>query len=111
MNITEGQKLYHFAYGPMTVTEVNMSKNGNIIRTTVDDPAGYRRKEDCPLQTTQMWILETVGHWLFESADEVGSENNDFDWKQFWPEYAHAPEEPVTSAKDRDNWHEFYKAG
>jgi len=107
MNINPGQKLYHFAYGPLTVTDVVISNNGNTVRTVADDLAGYRFKA-CSPQATQMWLLDTVGHWIFESEDQVGTENNDFDWKACWPDYEHAPTEPVASAQDRENWHGYY---
>ena len=109
MTIQPGQKLYHFAYGPLTVIEVIISKNGDTVRTVMDDPDGYRFWT-CSLQPTQMWLLDTVDHWLFQTADKVGSENNDFDWKKIWPHFEHAPTEPMESAKNHENWHKYFDA-
>ena len=55
-------------------------------------------------------MLDTVDHWLLQTADKVGVENNDFDWKKIWKEFEHAPTEPVESAKDRENWHMHFDA-
>ncbi len=105
-----GQKLYHFAYGPLTVTHISHGERGDYVETVADMPSGYRGGKGSG-EPTQTWILDSVGHWLFETPGEVGSENNDFDWKKHWPEYAHAPLLPVNDAHDKNNWHTFYGVG
>lgn len=106
--ISVGQKLYHFAYGPLTVTHVAHEKFGDYVETVADDPTGYRGGEKGLGESKQTWLLDTVGHWLFETKEEVGSENNDFDWKKHWPEYTHEPVLPVNDSRNKSNWHTFY---
>lgn len=106
--ISVGQKLYHFAYGPLTVTHVAHEKFGDYVETVADDPTGYRGGEKGLGESKQTWLLDTVGHWLFETKEEVGTENNDFDWKKHWPEYTHEPVLPVNDSRNKNNWHTFY---
>ena len=101
-----GQKLYHFAYGPLTIIGVS----SNYVDTVADFPTGYRGGNGVG-QSSQCWLIETVGHWLFENESQVGTENNNFDWKKIWSSYNHAPVLPVADAKDTNNWHTYYTKG
>lgn len=103
-----GQKLYHFSYGPMTVINITHDANGeDYIETVIDDPKGIKQN-DFNYADKRIWLLDTVGHWLFESKSDVGSENNDFDWKKIWPGYKSAPVNPVRRALDKSKWHTFF---
>ena len=104
--IKVGQKLYHFAYGPLTVTSIS----DDYVETVADQPSGYRGGKSGAVQR-QTWIVDTIGHWLFENPSDVGKENNDFDWKKHWPDYAHEPVLPVRDAQDRGNWHPYFTGG
>ena len=108
--IQVGQKLYHFAYGPVTVIKVTSEHTGDYVETTVDDPHGFRMPGHA-CHPSQIWLMDTVGHWIFETPEEVGTENNDFDWKKRWSS-KHAEEHMKSlveeAAKDKNNWHAFY---
>ena len=105
--IKVGQKLYHFAYGPLTVTQVTHEQRGDYVNTVADMPSGYRGGKGAG-EPKQTWLLDSIGHWLFETPGEVGNENNDFDWKKHWPDYTHEPVLPVRDSRDKSNWHTFY---
>lgn len=77
-----GTKMYHYCYGPMTVVSVDE----NYVTTTVDDPDGFadvvknEPKRVHMMSKEHRWIKESVGHWVFLTPEEVGTENNNFDY-------------------------------
>ena len=98
--ISVGQKLYHFAYGPLTVVHVSHDPTADYVETVADFPIGYRGGKGSG-QPKQVWRMETIGHWLFENENEVGNENNDFPYAKCWPNDPHEPIFPVADAKDK----------
>lgn len=100
-NLAIGTKLYHYCYGPMTVVAID----DKYITTTVDDPDGFSEalKSGSPspvlLSREHRWIKECVGHWVFLTPGEIGTENNNFD----------TPYQPGTAIKyNRDLLHKAF---
>ena len=135
-----GQKLYHFAYGPMTVIKVGK----DTVTTVADYPKGFRQKMDYnigvyssapnarsvkgkteeellkdsgfegyrahAMANEQTWMTIVIGHWVFDNPDDVGKENNDFNFKSIYPNAGpEGPYDPaIGPANEIDYYHQWY---
>lgn len=98
-----GQKLYHYAFGPMTITRID----DQYLSTTIDNRQGILL-ENAPLGADEdtRWFVNSVGHWIFTDPDMVGNINNEFKAPDTF--YDMNLMRVVQQAEDPGNWHSYY---
>lgn len=67
-----GVKLYHYAFGPMTV----VGCDDKYVETTIDIPAGVGIQTNT--NEVKVFNLLCVGHWIFENESDVLKIDTDF---------------------------------
>ena len=74
LDLRVGMKLYSYCYGEMTVESVNE----NSITVHIDDWDGVvsQLRTGNGQNATKVFLKAAVGHWIFTSKSQVGTENN-----------------------------------
>ena len=67
-----GTKLYHYAYGPMTV----VGCDEKYVEVVIDHPEFV--SSELVKNEVKTFALVCVGQWIFERESDVGNESKDF---------------------------------
>ena len=97
--LSVGGKLYSYCYGPLTIVEITQ----NLVVTKADDTAGMAEdilKLYIANEKTVKFAIDTIGHWVFERATDVGKENNNV--PEIWLHYG-------TLRKNPEYYHSYYR--